>query len=80
MIVLISLQCVIPYITFEIQEGAYEIACPDARCVKQGILTIDEIEGLVGSELTAKHKKFRLFRGKFYRKISSRMFVAKFCT
>ncbi|ODM93897.1 hypothetical protein Ocin01_12784 [Orchesella cincta] len=54
--------CLISYVTFEIQQGADEIACPDAGCDKQGVLGLMEVEQLVPPMLTEKHKKFRLFR------------------
>ncbi|XP_071451404.1 uncharacterized protein [Hetaerina americana] len=52
--------CMSSYVAFEIQEGAYDISCPDAQCPAQGALTIAEIERLVGSDLTQKHHRFRL--------------------
>jgi hypothetical protein len=52
------------YIEFEIQEGAYDISCPDAQCEKQGVISLSEIEILVSKELVEKHSKFRLNRGK----------------
>lgn len=58
-------QCLITYVTFEIQQGADEIACPDASCEKQGVLGLLEVEQLVSPMLLEKHKKFKLFRGKF---------------
>ncbi|CAG7835930.1 unnamed protein product [Allacma fusca] len=54
--------CLIAYVSFEIQEGAYEISCPDANCEKQGVLTLAEIEALVPKSLVDKHAKFRLYR------------------
>lgn len=51
------------YVAFEIMEGAYEISCPDALCPTQGIITLDEINKLVESQLIEKHKKYRLNRG-----------------
>jgi len=51
------------YIEFEIQEGAYDISCPDAQCEKQGVISLSEIEILVSKELVEKHNKFRLNRG-----------------
>lgn len=54
------------YVEFEIQEGAYDISCPDALCPGQGILSINnEISTLVTSELLERHKRFRLNRGRF---------------
>lgn len=51
---------------FEIQEGAYDISCPDALCPGQGILSIsNEISALVTPELLERHKRFRLNRGTF---------------
>lgn len=53
------------YVEFEIQEGAYDISCPDALCPNQGILSIsNEISALVTPELLERHKRFRLNRGK----------------
>ena len=57
------LQCLVAYVCFEIQEGAYDIACPDASCDKEGVLTLAEIENLVPKSLMDKHRKFRLYRG-----------------
>lgn len=54
--------CMKSYIEFEIQEGAYDISCPDAQCEKQGVISISEIEILVSKELVEKHSKFRLNR------------------
>ncbi|CAL8087041.1 unnamed protein product [Orchesella dallaii] len=54
--------CLITYVSFEIQQGADEIACPDASCDKQGVLGLMEVEQLVPPMLTEKHKKFRLYR------------------
>ncbi|KAG8232984.1 hypothetical protein J437_LFUL012631 [Ladona fulva] len=50
------------YVQFEIQAGAYDISCPDAQCSTQGVITMTEIETLVGSDLTEKHRRFRLYR------------------
>ncbi|XP_066993080.1 E3 ubiquitin-protein ligase RNF144B [Anabrus simplex] len=54
--------CIKAYIEFEIQEGAYDISCPDAQCEKQGVISLSEIENLVTVELVEKHRKFRLNR------------------
>lgn len=51
------------YIEFEIEEGAYEISCPDAQCEHGAILSMKEISSLVSAELVEKHHKFRLNRG-----------------
>lgn len=52
------------YVEFEIQEGAYDISCPDALCPNQGILTINnDISALITNELLEKHKRFRVNRG-----------------
>ena len=51
------------YVEFEIEEGAYEISCPDATCDQNSVLTIKEISSLVSPELIEKHHKFRLNRG-----------------
>lgn len=56
------LECMKSYVEFEIQEGAYDISCPDAQCEKQGVISISEMENLVTAELIDKHKKFRLNR------------------
>ena len=40
--------------------GAYDIACPDPDCAKKGVVTIEEMENLVGTEMTKKHESFRL--------------------
>lgn len=52
------------YVEFEIEEGAYEISCPDAQCEQGAILSLKEIRSLVSVELTEKYCKFRLNRGK----------------
>ena len=44
--------------------GAYEISCPDSQCPKEGVFLIDEIEKIVGKELSDKHMGFRLNTGK----------------
>ncbi|XP_069701492.1 uncharacterized protein [Periplaneta americana] len=54
--------CMKSYIEFEIQEGAYDISCPDAQCEKQGVISLSEMEILVSVDLVEKHKKFRLNR------------------
>lgn len=51
------------YVEFEIEEGAYEISCPDAQCEHGAILSMKEISSLVSPELMEKHHKFRLNRG-----------------
>lgn len=51
------------YVRFEIQEGAYDISCPDAQCPAQGVLDLNEISNLVGPQLLEKHIKYRLNRG-----------------
>lgn len=51
------------YVEFEIEEGAYDISCPDAKCEQDGMLSLKEIGALVGEELLEKHNKFRLNRG-----------------
>ncbi|XP_049862750.1 E3 ubiquitin-protein ligase RNF144A isoform X2 [Schistocerca gregaria] len=56
------IECMKAYLEFEIQEGAYEISCPDAQCEKQGVISISEMETLVTADLIEKHKKFRLNR------------------
>ena len=58
------LQCLKQYLGFEIMAGAYEISCPDPQCEKEAIFQLDEIEKIVGKELTEKHKTFRLNTGK----------------
>jgi len=57
-------QCLTAYVSFEVQEAAYDIACPDATCEKQGVLSLVEIEALAPTQLIEKHKKFRLYNGK----------------
>lgn len=52
------------YVEFEINEGAYDISCPDAQCPSQGILQEEEIKRLAGNDYSEKHKKYRLNRGK----------------
>ncbi|XKL63017.1 hypothetical protein PGB90_005381 [Kerria lacca] len=52
--------CVRSYVEFEINQGAYSISCPDARCEKQGIILLEEIESLVSLENVEKHKRYRL--------------------
>lgn len=51
------------YVEFEIEEGAYEISCPDAQCDWSSVLSLKEISSLVTPELMEKHQKFRLNRG-----------------
>lgn len=51
------------YVEFEIEEGAYDISCPDAKCDQDGMLSLNEIATLVSQELIDKHHKFRLNRG-----------------
>lgn len=51
------------YVEFEIEEGAYDISCPDAKCDQDGMLSMKEISTLVSPELIDKHHKFRLNRG-----------------
>lgn len=51
------------YVEFEIEEGAYEISCPDAQCDWASVLSLKEIATLVSPELMEKHHKFRLNRG-----------------
>ena len=51
------------YVEFEIEEGAYEISCPDAKCDQDGMISLKEIGTLVSQELIEKHNKFRLNRG-----------------
>lgn len=68
--ILLLLQCMKAYVEFEILEGAYEISCPDAQCPYQGIMDIEEdIATLSSHDLLEKHKRFRLNRGKFSRKM-----------
>ncbi|PSN32849.1 hypothetical protein C0J52_27483 [Blattella germanica] len=55
-------ECIIMYLKFKIQEGAYEISCPDAQCKKQGVISLWEIESLVSEELMKQHKNFRFNR------------------
>lgn len=54
------------YVEFEIEEGAYNISCPDAKCDQDGMLSLKEISTLVSPELVEKHHKFRLNRGSVY--------------
>ncbi|XP_046616738.1 E3 ubiquitin-protein ligase RNF144A [Neodiprion virginianus] len=54
--------CMQSYTEFEINEGAYEISCPDAQCERGGILSLLEIKDLVTPELLEKHHRFRLNR------------------
>lgn len=48
---------------FEILEGAYEISCPDAQCLAQGVITLPEIANLTTNNLLKKHHRYRLNRG-----------------
>lgn len=52
--------CMRLYVEFEIQEGAYDISCPDAQCNKQGIVTISEVETLVATQMMERYLRFRL--------------------
>jgi len=54
------IECLQQYLSFEIMAGAYEISCPDSQCPKEGIFLLDEIEKIVGKELSDKYKGFRL--------------------
>ncbi|XP_012271811.1 probable E3 ubiquitin-protein ligase RNF144A [Orussus abietinus] len=54
--------CMRSYVEFEIEEGAYDISCPDAQCEDAGVLSLKEITSLVTPELMEKHQKFRLNR------------------
>ncbi|XP_015590902.1 probable E3 ubiquitin-protein ligase RNF144A [Cephus cinctus] len=54
--------CMQAYVEFEIEEGAYEISCPDAQCEQTGVLGLAEISTIVTPELMEKHRKFRLNR------------------
>lgn len=56
------LECMKAYVEFEISEGAYDISCPDAQCLSQGVLQQDEIKRLAGCEMLEKHNKYRLNR------------------
>lgn len=49
---------------FEINQGAYNISCPDAQCPKQGIIQLEEIEALVSIDEIEKHHRYRLNKGK----------------
>lgn len=60
----IYLQCVRAYVEFEINQGAYNISCPDAQCPKQGIIQLEEIEALVSIDEIEKHNRYRLNKGK----------------
>lgn len=52
------------YVEFEIQEGAYDISCPDAQCPYQGVLDIErDMSKLVVNDLVERHRRFRLNRG-----------------
>ena len=59
----LNFQCLQQYLSFEIMAGAYEISCPDSQCPKEGIFLLDEIEKIVGKELSDKYKGFRLNTG-----------------
>jgi E3 ubiquitin-protein ligase RNF144 len=63
MITFFVFQCITAYVNFEIQEGADEIACPDASCEKQGVLSFPELECLVSPAIMEKHEKFCHYRG-----------------
>ncbi|XP_014213374.1 E3 ubiquitin-protein ligase RNF144A [Copidosoma floridanum] len=54
--------CMRAYMEFEIEVGAYDISCPDAKCDQDGMLSLQEIGTLVSPELVEKHHKFRLNR------------------
>jgi len=51
-------------VEFEINQGAYNISCPDAQCPKQGIIQLEEIEALVSIDEIEKHHRYRLNKGK----------------
>lgn len=61
---IIYLQCVKAYVEFEINQGAYNISCPDAQCPKLGIIQLEEIEALVSIDEIEKHQRYRLNKGK----------------
>lgn len=54
------IECVKAYVDFEINQGAYNISCPDAQCPKQGIIQLEEIEALVSIDEIEKHQRYRL--------------------
>jgi len=51
-------------VEFEINQGAYNISCPDAQCPKLGIIQLEEIEALVSIDEIEKHQRYRLNKGK----------------
>lgn len=51
------------YISMEVRESAYDISCPDMECEKQGVLTIPEMEAIVGKEIMDRHRSNRLNTG-----------------
>ena len=53
------------YISMEVREGAYDISCPDMECEKQGVLSIPDMEAIVGKEIMDRHRLNRLNTGKF---------------
>ncbi|TDG47072.1 hypothetical protein AWZ03_006509 [Drosophila navojoa] len=55
-------QCMRAYVDFEINEGAYEISCPDAKCPAQGAISLPEIANLTTTNLLKKHHRYRLNR------------------
>lgn len=58
-------QCARAYVEFEINQGAYNISCPDAQCPKQGTIQLEEIEALVSIDEIEKHHRYRLNKGKY---------------
>ena len=48
--------------------STYKIDCPSSRCEKEGFFSVDEIETLVGKDLTDKHKTSKLETGMWYSK------------
>lgn len=50
------------YVEYEIQEGAYDISCPDAQCRQQGTVSIAEVETLVTRQMMDRYLRFRLNR------------------
>lgn len=63
---------------FEINQGAYNISCPDAQCPKQGIIQLEEIESLVSIDEIEKHHRYRLNKGKLKIKIILRIIIKTF--
>ncbi|XP_050425701.1 uncharacterized protein LOC126836396 isoform X3 [Adelges cooleyi] len=56
------IRCTKMYVKHQINQGAYNISCPDDQCSYKGIMQMMEIEALANSDDIKKHHRFRLTR------------------